>query len=181
MSPPTTEPAATFDEIYERHRVAVHAYFLGRLGNRESAADLLQETFVRVWRRLRELSDLPAERQRAWIFTVAKNLAVDTYRTRATREATTAALERDGAAVVSARPDDPALVAEYADRRTQLEEAVERLPEPQRLVLALHVAGNLSSAEIGEQLGEPAGTIRYRLSQARQRLAADLNVDKEQS
>ncbi len=52
-----------------------------------------------------------------------------------------------------------------------LERAILRLPKRLRLVLSLHVVGGLTSAESGELLGEPPGTVRYRLSQARRMLA----------
>lgn len=177
MSRPTSDLPAGFDEIYQEHRVAVYAYLVGRLGNRESAADLLQETFLRVWRRLPELSGLSADRQRAWIFTAAKNLVIDSYRARAAHNATKAAMHSGGAAATAGPLDDPSVMADYTDRRTQVDKAIERLPEAQRVVLALHLAGNLSSAEVGEQLGVPPGTVRYRLSEARRKLTIDLALD----
>ncbi|MFZ0215425.1 MAG: sigma factor-like helix-turn-helix DNA-binding protein, partial [Candidatus Dormiibacterota bacterium] len=48
--------------------------------------------------------------------------------------------------------------------------AVATLPEEQRVILSLQVLGELTSAEIGELLEQPAGTVRYKLNQARQRL-----------
>ena len=71
---------AEFRELYEAHRDAVHAYFVGRTGDRWLAADLMQEVFMRVWQRLPAVAGRSADGQRAWIFTVARNLAVDTYR-----------------------------------------------------------------------------------------------------
>ncbi|HVQ91052.1 MAG TPA: sigma-70 region 4 domain-containing protein, partial [Mycobacteriales bacterium] len=52
--------------------------------------------------------------------------------------------------------------------------AIRRLPEQQRVTLALAAAGDLTSAEIAGALGVPAGTVRYRLSEARRTLAAAL-------
>ena len=40
---------AEFRRLYAAHRVAVHAYFTGRTGGRQSAADLMQDVFLRVW------------------------------------------------------------------------------------------------------------------------------------
>jgi len=45
------------------------------------------------------------------------------------------------------------------------------------VILSMATAGGLTSREIGEALGEPAGTVRYRLSQARKQLAAALDLE----
>ena len=61
------------------------------------------------------------------------------------------------------------------DRELRLvDEAIRRLPEALRTVLVLQVLDERTSAEIGELLGRPAGTVRYQISQARKRLAEEL-------
>jgi RNA polymerase sigma-70 factor (ECF subfamily) len=90
--PPSRDDAAVFTEIFDRHRQAVHGYFLGRVADPELARDLVQETFLRAWRRLSEIAPLLPDQQRAWIFTVARNLAIDSYRAGAARQAAEAAL-----------------------------------------------------------------------------------------
>jgi RNA polymerase sigma-70 factor, ECF subfamily len=170
------DDAAVFTQIFERHRHGVHAYFLGRVSEPELASDLLQETFLRVWRRLSEVAPLAGERQRAWIFTVARNLAIDSYRAGATRRATEASL-RQAAATREATVAGPHLEAEHAERLAQLEAAIGELPEEQRVILSMATAGGLTSRQIGEALGEPPGTVRYRLSQARKQLAAALDLE----
>lgn len=181
--------SSEFTAIYDAHRHAVHAYFLGRLADRARAADLMQEVFLRVWRRLPEVASLPVERQRAWIFTVARNLSTDSYRRASTAAGLDAALRSElgsghsggtnGArsaariGVTAAAPAaDSRLVA--AERLAVVTEAIERLPEPQRVALTMAAAGDLTSADIGTALGVPAGTIRYRLSLARRSLAEAL-------
>src|SRR6266496_5241154 len=84
-SGPTMDREAEFGRIGAAHRTAVHAYFVGRTGDRWAAADLMQEVFLRVWQRLPELTGMSADRQRAWIFTVARNLSIDTHRHERTR------------------------------------------------------------------------------------------------
>jgi RNA polymerase sigma-70 factor (ECF subfamily) len=73
---------AEFRRLYEANRAAVHAYFTGRTGDTQSAADLMQDVFLRAWQHLEKLTDMPEDRQRAWIFTVARNLSVDAHRHR---------------------------------------------------------------------------------------------------
>jgi RNA polymerase sigma-70 factor (ECF subfamily) len=162
---------AEFRRLYERHRAAVHAYFTGRTGDSQASADLMQEVFLRAWRHWDKLAGLPDDRQRAWLFTVARNLSVDTARQRRTEAGVERALTREPAQVGT-----PASTAVLAAERTAVAAgAIAELPEPQRVTLAMAAAGGLSSAEIGAALGVPAGTVRYRLSLARRTLGEALD------
>jgi RNA polymerase sigma-70 factor, ECF subfamily len=175
--PPSRDDAAVFTQIFDVHRDAVHAYFLGRVSDPELARDLVQETFLRAWRRLSEIAPLPYDKQRAWIFTVARNLAIDSYRAGAARRAAEATL-RHQAMTEETAVAGPHLEAELRERLAQLDAAIRQLPEEQRVILSMATAGGLTSRQIGEALGEPAGTVRYRLSQARKQLAAALDLEE---
>lgn len=160
-------PRAGFDLLYDRHLQAVHAYLLARTRDREAAQDLVQETFLRAWRNLAEVAALEVPRQRAWLVTVARNLVIDrSRRVRSER----AAVERVGRAPAPGDPPDPARQAELARDVAAVDRAIAALPEDQRVLLSLQVMGGLTSAEIGELLEEPAGTVRWKLNQARQQL-----------
>ncbi|MBM2620531.1 RNA polymerase sigma factor [Actinoplanes sp. LDG1-06] len=164
--------AAEFRRLYDTHRTAVHAYFTARTGDRWLAADLMQETFLRAWRRFPELAGRPDDARRAWLFTVARNLSIDEHRQARTRVATDAALRAETADV--AAPASTSVIA--AERVAVVSETIKRLPEQQRITLTLAAAGGLTSAEIATALGVPAGTVRYRLSLARRTLAEALST-----
>jgi RNA polymerase sigma-70 factor, ECF subfamily len=161
---------AEFRKLYEAYRAAVHAYFVGRTGDRWLAADLMQEVFMRVWQRLPELVGRSADGQRAWIFTVARNLAVDTYRHERTRAGAEAARGHEPAEVPP--PASAPVIA--AERVAVVGEAIRQLPEDQRVAVTMAAAGRLTSAQIATALAVPAGTVRYRLSLARRTLGAAL-------
>ena len=95
---------AEFRRLYEAHRAAVHAYFTGRTSDSQSAADLMQDVFLRVWQHLDKLTDMTDDGQRAWIFTVARNLSVDVHRHQHTQVGAERALARER----PARPSRPA-------------------------------------------------------------------------
>jgi RNA polymerase sigma-70 factor (ECF subfamily) len=173
---PSRDDAAVFTRIFDQHRHAVHAYFLGRVADPELARDLVQETFLRAWRRLSEIGSLPEDAQRAWIFTVARNLAIDSYRADAARRAAETALRQD-AATRETTVAGPHLHAELGEQVARLDAAIRGLPEEQRVILSMATAGGLTSRQIGEALGEPPGTVRYRLSQARKQLATALDLE----
>jgi len=162
---------AEFRRLYEANRAAVHAYLTGRTGDPQSAADLMQDVFLRVWQHLEKLTDLPDERQRAWIFTVARNLSVDEHRHQRTQAGAEQAVARE-----PARPPQSASAAVIAAERVAVVgEAIRRLPEPQRVTLVMAAAGGMTSAELAAALGVPAGTVRYRLSLARRAVAEALD------
>lgn len=180
MARPTADRSSdereiTFDALYDEHRRTLHAFLLGRTGDPELALDLLQETFVRSWRNLDLLLALPPARQRAWLFSTARNLVVDQYRSRATRtaahEALTATIE-----LGDQLADGPERIVERDRELRLVDEAIRRLPEQLRTVLVLQVLDERTSAEIGELLDRPAGTVRYQISQARKRLAEELRL-----
>lgn len=170
MAGPMADREADFRRLYEAHRPAVHAYFVGRTADRWAAADLMQEVFVRVWQRLPEVTGKSPDGQRAWIFTVARNLAIDAYRHERTRAGAEAALGREPAQA----PPSAATAVLAAERVAVVGEAIRDLPEQQRVTLALATAGGLTSAGIAAVLDVPPGTVRYRLSEARRTLAAAL-------
>jgi len=162
---------AEFSRLYEAHRAAVHAYFTGRTGDPQSAADLMQDVFLRVWQHLEKVTDMPDDRQRAWIFTVARNLSVDAHRHQQTRAGSEQALARG-----VGQPQQSASAAVIAAERVAVVgEAIRRLPEPQRVVLSMAAAGGMTSGELAAALGVPAGTVRYRLSLARRAVAGALD------
>ena len=137
----------------------------------QSAADLMQEVFLRVWQHLEKLTGMPDDGQRAWIFTVARNLSVDAYRHQRTRAGAEQALADEPA---PAPPSAASTAVIAAERVAVVGEAIRRLPEQQRVTLAMAAAGELTSAEIAAALGVPAGTVRYRLSLARRAVAEAL-------
>ena len=162
---------AEFRRLYEAHRAAVHAYFTGRTGDPQAAADLMQDVFLRVWQHLEQLAGMPDDGQRAWIFTVARNLSVDAYRHQRTQAGAEQALAREPAS--SRQSASTAVIA--AERVAVVGEAIRRLPEAQRVTLTMAAVGGMTSAELASALGVPAGTVRYRLSLARRAVAEALD------
>ena len=164
-----------FNALYGDHHRAVHAYLLARTGDPETALDLLQEVFLRAWRNLDTLRARGEDRYRYWIFTVAKNLVTDYYRNVASRSSATDHLAQ--AAQHDARTV-PGVETEVEEREEQrmLHRAIRRLPDDLRTVLLLQILGDMTSAQVGEALGKPAGTVRYQTHQARKRLAEEMQL-----
>jgi RNA polymerase sigma-70 factor, ECF subfamily len=165
---------AEFRRLYEANRRAVHAYLTGRTGDPQQGADLMQDVFLRAWQHLDKLTDMPADGRRAWLFTVARNLSIDSGRHQRSQADVEQALAREQARQpLTGAPASAAVLA--AERVTVVSEAIRQLPQEQRVALTMAAAGEMTSAEIGAAVGVPAGTVRYRLSLARRTLAEALD------
>jgi len=155
-----------FDEAYREHRLSIRAFFFSHTQNDDVANDLVQETYLQVWRHMKTLRHIPVERRKFWLFAIAKNILADYYRRRSVRDRHETRMLEFGLAGGS----NPAVTIENGETLDAIDQAIKWLPENLREVLALHTMADMSSAEIGEVLGRPAGTIRYQISQARKML-----------
>jgi RNA polymerase sigma factor (sigma-70 family) len=168
---PERQPeTAFFDRMYAEHRGAVHAFFAGRTGDAEAALDLLQETFLRVWRHLPTLQAMPPDRCRYWIFAVARNALTDFYRKRSVRAAGEEEILRHPEAILPPSIE-PEAYMEEREEMERLDAAIRCLPENLRTVLVMSVVGEMTSGQIAEVLGKPPGTVRNLLFRARKQLA----------
>ncbi|RYG33784.1 RNA polymerase sigma factor [bacterium] len=168
MSPPSrAEDTALFDALYDAHHRSLYAFLLGQTGDREAAADLLQESFVRVWKGIGKARPIPAEQRGRWLLAIARNLLIDHYRRRGGRDESELVEATSGG-------KDPSEIVLEKDQAQRLDGAMGRLDPDLRTVLTMSVVGGLTSREIGETLGRPPGTVRYQLSEARKRLAEEV-------
>jgi RNA polymerase sigma-70 factor (ECF subfamily) len=150
-----------FDLFFRHHssRLMGQAYLLA--GDTAGAQDLVQESFLRAWKRWGELRDM--DHPEAWLRRVMYNLAVSQWR-RSRRLVPIGDLEP---AETDGHPDALGLSA-----------ALRSLPRRQAQAIVLHDGAGLSALEVSKELGVPEGTVRSWLSRGRQVLAAQL---KEQA
>lgn len=154
-----TETERTTDEDLIRALYATHArpllsYSL-RLtgGDRQRAEDVVQETLLRAWKHPEAL-ERGAEAARPWLFTVARNIAVDAHRARQSRPAETGPESLDFIAV-----DDD---IDRALEAWQVADAIASLSADHRAVLVETYYRGRSVAEAAAELGVPPGTVKSR-------------------
>jgi RNA polymerase sigma factor (sigma-70 family) len=129
------------------------------------ADDVVQDTLIAA---LRAYTDLPdGSNVRAWLWTIARNKAIDRHRAQGRRPRTTPLLDANAPAAVGA-DDVPA-------GDDGLWAAVRRLPEAQRLAVSLRFADDLSYAQIAELCGCSAGAARQRVYEGLQALRQGVN------
>ena len=152
---PTPSPVALMQQLHDEHAGALWGYCLRLTGHdRSHAEDLLQETLLRAWRSSRLLDESRGS-VRSWLFTVARNLAIDEWRTKRTRTE-----------VAVAEPPEPR--NDTRDHTDQLllswvvADALSRLSEDHRAVLLCCYYRGLSVADAARQLDVPEGTVKSR-------------------
>ncbi|MET9352923.1 sigma-70 family RNA polymerase sigma factor [Streptomyces sp. NPDC006617] len=142
---------------YDLYGGELFGFAFKALDDRQLAEDVVQETFVRAWRSPRGFG--PAQgSMRTWLFAIARNALVDAIRRRKVREGT--GHSSWDAVSESASAFDP---VDQLLERIQLGEALERLsPQHREAVVEVYFGGR-TCAELGEELGVPASTMRSRL------------------
>lgn len=137
------------------------------VGDAAAAEDLAQETMLSALRRP------AAGGGRAWLATVARNLAVDRFRGNARRARREEAAQAQDP--LNGRVASPEELIGDAQIHRHVAEAIARLAEPFRQTVVLRFYEGLSAAEIARRLGEPEGTIRWRVKQGLERVRAALD------
>jgi RNA polymerase sigma-70 factor, ECF subfamily len=168
-----------FDEVYERFGEMVYNLALRLSGNREEAADLTQEIFLRVYRHLGSFGGRST--LKTWIFRVALNHCRDRLSrySPATLPIDDRAEDCGPAFADPARsPEEMALAADEGRRVT---EGLSLLPQVFREAVVLRDLEGLSYEEIAEVLGVRVGTVRSRIARGRDQLRCLLESGHEPS
>lgn len=164
---------AALSALYAAHAPAVLRFLADLLGDRAAAADALQETFVRAFRRLGTLRD--HDRVAPWLFGIARNVSLEHRKAR----------RRRGRVLV---PDDGEAPADGADGHTPestllgreaagaVEAALDRLSEDRRAMLLLRLDHGLAYEEIARMMGFSLAKVKVEIHRARQILRAELEA-----
>jgi RNA polymerase sigma-70 factor (ECF subfamily) len=169
-------------ELVAEHQRMVVQLAVNLLGDRDEALDLSQEVFLRVFRtihRFRGQSTL-----RTWIYRIAVNQARNRHRFwRRRHRNDQVSLDAHIAAhgefpsTLGLRPDR---VFEQKQLGQRLQDALDRLPFDQRTAIVLREIDGLSYEDIAFSLGVAIGTVKSRLTRARQALRDDLRTERNQ-
>jgi RNA polymerase sigma-70 factor (ECF subfamily) len=153
-----------FSALVERQSRFVFRVAYSVLRNAHDSEDVVQETFLKLYR-CRAWQNI--DNERAFLARAAWRIAVDRL-TRVRMEAPDSGL--------SARGENPEQAAIAADWNAAIHRLIDALPEELRQPLALSALEELKSHEVGEIMGIPEGTVRSRLSRARQILKLKLDA-----
>lgn len=161
-SPTMDEVRGDFEAVFRREFPRLAGYAAGLVGHRDTGADIAQEALARTWARWPKVAD-----PRAYSYLVATNLAKRHWRLRSSDLRTRLALSTVSMTVTKATD-------------VSVRDLVERLPAKLRTPLVLHYYADLSLEEVAHLLHRPVGTVRRRVFEARQLLAAELTKEDEE-
>ncbi|HUG47533.1 MAG TPA: sigma-70 family RNA polymerase sigma factor [Candidatus Limnocylindria bacterium] len=184
-------------ELYRRHADNLFRAAVLRLGDRQLAEEVVQDTFLALWNRA-ELFDARRGTLVGWLSVIARNRSVDMFRQAGRRAPSVplsamlpddqsgnasieSALRRAAVAGGNSVPE-PEAALDGAWLRTEVSRALDDIPEMERQVIRLAYYEELSQTEIAARLDWPLGTVKTRTRRALARLRESLaGVRQEQS
>jgi len=158
--------------LASRYERELYGFLFRFVGDRQTAEDLFQETFLHVWRKRNQYD--PARAVRPWLFTIAANLARDWLRRESRRRTLSldnrvGGVDCEGASFADLLPADgetPLASLEVKEQYQRVRQALDAMPEHLRSVLVLAYYQGLKYREIAEVLDIPVGTVKSRLHSA---------------
>ena len=164
--------ADAFEQLLLEHQKNVYNLCYRMAGNPDDAMDLSQETFLRAWRCLDQYQFASAFS--TWLYRLCSNICIDFLRRRRRQQTVPLTFEdADGEEQTYAVPDVQPLPEEQVElklTRETLAAAMAQLLPEHRAVLQLRVVNELSSEQIADVLDIQIGTVKSRLSRARNQL-----------
>jgi len=161
----TRDPDAA-DTLYRRFAGRIYGLGLVMLGSDAAAQDLVQDTFVKLWRSA-DRYDRSRGKLETWVLLMARSLAIDAIRRRVLEARTLEHVDRPAEADDGPGPDEQVVILDLTARARQ---AMSSLPPEQRAALELAYLGGKTSAEISDLEGIPIGTAKTRIRAALLRL-----------
>ncbi len=168
-----TRDKEAFQQLYARHSPMLLGLAIKILSDRVEAEDVLQETFVQVWKTAASFDDQRGK-PLAWFIMLTRSRAIDRLRSRQTRARLTDSAGNDASQITTATTPADDAVASEAQRSVR--NALEKLPDDQRVPIEMAYFGGLTQFEIAQRLSQPLGTVKTRIRSGMIRLREQLGT-----
>jgi len=150
----------SFEELVTRYTKSLYNFTFRLTGSVQTAEDLVQETFIKVWKSLDKYDQ--KQSFRGWIFTIARNTTTDYLRKKKT--VPFSVLTKDDDSPFEETLSDTATLPDetlaHLEDTESLEKLLGTLPLDYQMVLLLHYQENLTFEEIGEVVDKPPNTVK---------------------
>jgi RNA polymerase sigma-70 factor (ECF subfamily) len=166
-----------FEELVRRYQRPIIGYVFRMLGDYDSALDVTQEVFIKVYNSLSRYSS--EYKFSTWVYRIAHNAAIDHMRRNPANSQSLETESPDGTYQLQIESPNPTPEQdrERSEWRTQIESVVKCLPAVYRDLILLRHSQDMSYDEIAEVTGLPLGTVKNRLFRARE-MMRDIFVER---
>jgi RNA polymerase sigma-70 factor (ECF subfamily) len=174
-----------FKELYDSTSVSIYNLMFRMSGNRETAEDLTQEVYLRVWRSFKGLKSPKAFV--TWLHSIAMNVYRDWAKSAAHRmdemrveirpqgdDPNDDEIQEGDLALIPSPHPSPEEEVIKGEMNDVIEEAIAHLPDKYRAVVVMHHIEGMELREIAKALGIAQGTVMSRLARARAMLRKKL-------
>lgn len=158
---------AAFRTLFDTWRDKLYSFCYGLCGSPDHAADVVQETFIRIWRARQMLASV--DNFQAYLFQVARHHVIDQMRKLARESAVFAELQL----VPAATPEEELFRKELRDL---LDQIIQQLPERQQQIYRMHRHEGLGHDEIARQLDLSVSTVQNHMFRALENIRAKLTA-----
>ena len=152
-------------EIYEAYISYIYAVIRAVVKNKENAEDLTAEFFIKLWNMADQYK--AGSGHKTWMTVIARNMAIDFMR-KAGREQLTEEVPEASAA--DAASETAGSMENDVVGRMNFRETVEKLPETERQIMTMKLAGQMTFKEISAVLGIPMGTVTWKYQNSLEKL-----------
>lgn len=175
---------ANFHWLFNRHHAQILRFFRRKGFDPEVCRDLTQDTFVSVYKGLKDLRQ--EEQFESWLFAIAHNVWCSLIESRSAQKRSAMVLSLDGeeesddrlpiASRLADQSADPLTAALEKEKLEKLREALQHLPQQMRRCAQLRVVHDLSYVEIAALMGISVNTVKAHLHQAQKALRTQLSA-----
>ena len=159
-----------FEELFSSNYTHIYNLCYRMMRNSQDAEDMLQETMLKAWRKLKSFKQ--SSSFSTWLHRIAANTCLDAIRQRKNNKTSLEEMNEYGKELTD---EDSVSFDERSVQRQVIEEALASLKERDRIIIILRDVQGYSYEEMSQILECPMGTVRSRLSRARQSMVKILN------
>jgi RNA polymerase sigma-70 factor (ECF subfamily) len=162
-----------FEEIVMRYQAQLYTYILSITKNADASSDILQDVFIRVFKKLEKYNE--ENKLKNWLFTLTRNITMDYFRKNSTKLMPLESNDDDELSLIDTLASDdsqPLDVAITNDKTRKINEALSKLNADERELIALK--DSMTFQEIAEMQNKPIGTLLSKFNRALKKLKAIL-------
>lgn len=160
-----------FEYLFTRYRESIERLFEQRLNDKDTASDLLQETFIKVYLHLDNYSKSFTFGQ--WVYTIARNTLIDYLRRRSDDISIDERFTAPAASTPT--PEESVIISQT---QTHFEASLNELSEEYRRIIKMRFLDEYSYEEIAEKLGRPMNTVKTQIRRAKSAICKMI-IEKE--